>query len=74
MYTKLAHTGDNIERFIVGRQLLVVRIITKLNMMGAAIPKVAPKILTFINSIQVTSLYIRNLEEMRTITPHFYEF
>jgi len=38
MCTKLAHNGDNMERFIVGRQLLVVGIVTTLNMMGAAIP------------------------------------
>jgi len=41
MCTKLAHRGDNMERFIVGRQLLVVGIVTTLNMMGAAIPKAA---------------------------------
>ena len=35
--TTLAHKGDNMERFIVGRQLLVVGIVTTLNMMGAPI-------------------------------------
>jgi len=35
--TKLAHDGDNMERFIVGRQFLVVLIIFTLNMCGAAI-------------------------------------
>ena len=35
--TELAHDGDNMERFIVGRQFLVVLIIFTLNMCGAAV-------------------------------------
>jgi hypothetical protein len=37
MNTKLAHKGDNMERFIVGRQYLVVLVITVINLMGSAI-------------------------------------
>ena len=36
--TTLAHKGDNMERFIVGRQFLVVLIVFVVNIMGAAIP------------------------------------
>jgi len=35
--TMLAHKGDNMERFIVGRQYLVVLVITLINMMGSAV-------------------------------------
>ena len=35
--TTLAHKGDNMERFIVGRQFLVVLIITTVNMMGSSV-------------------------------------
>nr|AXU00142.1 silicon transporter 3 [Ulnaria danica] len=35
--TKLAHNGDNMERFIVGRQYLVVLVITVINLMGSAV-------------------------------------
>jgi len=35
--TKLAHEGDNMERFIVGRQFLVVLIIFTINLCGAAL-------------------------------------
>lgn len=34
--TDLAHKGDNMERFIVGRQFLVVLIVFVTNMMGSA--------------------------------------
>ena len=37
MNTKLAHKGDNMERFIVGRQYLVVLVITVINLMGSAV-------------------------------------
>ena len=35
--TKLAHKGDNMERFIVGRQFLVVLVVFVINMCGAAL-------------------------------------
>ena len=35
--TTLVHKGDNMERFIVGRQYLVVLVITVLNMMGSSV-------------------------------------
>jgi MFS family permease len=35
--TQLAHKGDNMERFIVGRQFLVVLVVFVTNMMGAAV-------------------------------------
>lgn len=34
--TELAHKGDNMERFIVGRQFLVVLLVFVINMMGSA--------------------------------------
>jgi hypothetical protein len=34
--TRLAHRGDNMERFIVGRQFLVVLVVFAINMCGAA--------------------------------------
>ena len=33
----LAHKGDNMERFIVGRQFLVVLVITVINLCGASV-------------------------------------
>jgi hypothetical protein len=36
--TSIAHTGDNMERFIVGRQLLVVLAVFITNLSGAAVP------------------------------------
>ena len=36
MTTQLAHRGDNLERFIVGRQFLVVLVIFLINMCGSA--------------------------------------
>ena len=36
--TKLAHKGDNMERFIVGRQFLVVLVVFVANLCGAALP------------------------------------
>lgn len=36
--TTLAHRGDNMERFIVGRQFLVVLVVFVLNMMASAVP------------------------------------
>ena len=36
--TQLAHRGDNMERFIVGRQFLVVLVVFVMNMMASAIP------------------------------------
>lgn len=36
--TLLAHKGDNMERFIVGRQFLVVLVVFIINMMASAIP------------------------------------
>ncbi|GKY91322.1 hypothetical protein MPSEU_000104400 [Mayamaea pseudoterrestris] len=36
--TKLAHKGDNMERFIVGRQFLVVLVVFVTNMCAAALP------------------------------------
>jgi len=36
--TSIAHTGDNMERFIVGRQLLVVLAVFITNLSGAAFP------------------------------------
>jgi hypothetical protein len=38
MNTSLAHKGDNMERFIVGRQFLVVLVVFVTNMMASAIP------------------------------------
>jgi len=38
MNTKLAHKGDNMERFIIGRQFLVVLVVFITNMCGGAIP------------------------------------
>jgi hypothetical protein len=35
--TKLAHNGDNMERFIVGRQFLVVLVVFVINMMASAV-------------------------------------
>jgi hypothetical protein len=35
--TRLAHKGDNMERFIVGRQFLVVLVVFVINMCGAAV-------------------------------------
>jgi len=50
--TTLAHKGDNMERFIVGRQLLVVGIVTTLNMMGAPIAGASVSFLpTVVNQI-----------------------
>jgi len=49
---RIAHKGDNLERFIVGRQFLVVLIIFLINMMGA--PSAGanfPKIPSWINVI-----------------------
>jgi Silicon transporter len=37
MNTSIAHKGDNMERFIVGRQFLVVFVVFATNMMGSAI-------------------------------------
>ena len=37
--TELAHEGDNMERFIVGRQFLVVLLVFVINMMGSTIPE-----------------------------------
>ena len=37
MNTKLAHKGDNMERFIVGRQFLVVLVVFVTNMMASAV-------------------------------------
>jgi Silicon transporter len=39
MNTKLAHNGDNMERFIVGRQFLVVLVVFVTNMMGSSLPE-----------------------------------
>eukprot|EP00588_Corethron_pennatum_P013425 CAMPEP_0194276666 /NCGR_PEP_ID=MMETSP0169-20130528/9195_1 /TAXON_ID=218684 /ORGANISM="Corethron pennatum, Strain L29A3" /LENGTH=1536 /DNA_ID=CAMNT_0039020433 /DNA_START=169 /DNA_END=4775 /DNA_ORIENTATION=- len=36
--TNMAHCGDNMERFIVGRQFLVVLVVFLVNTMGAAVP------------------------------------
>lgn len=36
--TQLAHRGDNMERFIVGRQFLVVLVVFVINMMASAVP------------------------------------
>ena len=36
--TSLAHKGDNMERFIVGRQFLVVLVVFVTNMMASAVP------------------------------------
>jgi silicon transporter len=36
--TRLAHKGDNMERFIIGRQFLVVLVVFVTNMCGAALP------------------------------------
>merc|ERR1719232_921078 len=36
--TLLAHKGDNMERFIVGRQFLVLLIVFVINLMGSAVP------------------------------------
>jgi Silicon transporter len=36
--TKVAHKGDNMERFIVGRQFLVVLVVFVTNLCGAALP------------------------------------
>jgi hypothetical protein len=37
MNTRLAHKGDNMERFIVGRQFLVVLVVFVINMCGGAV-------------------------------------
>jgi hypothetical protein len=39
--TSLAHKGDNMQRYIVGRQLLVVLIVFVTNMMGSAVADAA---------------------------------
>ena len=39
---QVAHHGDNLERFIIGRQFLVVLVIFLINMMGNAIPHATP--------------------------------
>ena len=36
--TMLVHEGDNMDRFIVGRQFLVVLVITVINLCGASVP------------------------------------
>ena len=38
MNTRVAHRGDNMDRFIVGRQFLVVLVIFLINMCGSAVP------------------------------------
>jgi hypothetical protein len=37
MSTSLVHKGDNMERFIIGRQCLVVVVVTVLNMIGSSV-------------------------------------
>jgi len=40
--TQLAHKGDNMERFIIGRQFLVVLVIFLINMCGSAVEQADP--------------------------------
>ena len=40
--TKLVHNGDNLERFLVGRQVLVVLVVFLINMCGSAVKDADP--------------------------------
>merc|ERR1712110_585600 len=64
MNTKLAHKGDNMERFIVGRQFLVVLVIFLINMCGSSLKDT--RVLDLGDT--VTSIFLGNGVAMMVVT------